>query len=120
MIQELVGKTLTKIENFNGRELRFHTSDGEVYLMYHYQDCCENVYIEDIIGDLDDLVGSPIVLAEERTNSDDRIETTEYGVGLWTFYEFATNKGSVTIRWYGSSNGYYGVVVSFEKIDRNY
>lgn len=107
--KELVGKTLIKIENLED-ELRFHTSDAEVYVMYHRQSCCESVYIEDIVGDLDDLIGSPIVLAEVRTNDDDSLE---YDTGMWTFYELATNKGSVTIRWYGTSNGYYSVGVSF-------
>ena len=110
MLSNLVGKTLIKIENL-GNELRFHTSDAEVYMMLHNQDCCEDVYIEDIVGDLDDLLNSPILYAEERTNHDSDYEGD--GSAMWTFYEFATNKGSVTIRWYGTSNGYYSVGVDF-------
>ncbi|MDG0882196.1 hypothetical protein P6U15_29985, partial [Bacillus paranthracis] len=61
----LEGKVLTKIKQDVPDELLFHTSEGEVYKMYHEQDCCEEVGIEEIIGDLDDLIGSPITMAEE-------------------------------------------------------
>lgn len=35
-----------------------------MFKLYHSQNCCEDVYIEDISRDLDDLVGYPLLLAE--------------------------------------------------------
>lgn len=93
----------------------FQVSENESYLMYHEQDCCESVYIEDVCGDIENLKESPILIAEERSNGKDELDEEDRTV-LWTFYEFATIKGSVTIRWYGSSNGYYSERVSFKKL----
>ena len=86
--------------------------------MYHWQDCCESVTIEDVVGDLADLVGEPILIAEEATSDEnpDGVETDIWGTCTWTFYKFATRKGSVTIRWYGESNGYYSESVDFEEV----
>jgi hypothetical protein len=86
--------------------------------MAHSQDCCESVSIEDIAGDLKDLIGSPILFAEESTNSDDPAPEGRYqdDGSLWTFYRLGTIKGTVVIRWYGSSNGYYGVGVNFDEV----
>jgi len=107
-VSVLVGKVISEIKQ-DEEEILFHTTEGELYRMYHEQDCCESVTIEEIIGDLEDLVGSPILMAEESSNS----EEEAYGSATWTFYKFATNKGYVTIRWYGSSNGYYSESVDF-------
>lgn len=99
-------------------DLLVFQNDAVRYRFYHDQDCCESVYIEDIIGDLDDLVGSPILQAEEVSYSkDDEYAplSDSHEDFLWTFYKFSTIKGSVTIRWYGSSNGYYSVSVNVSK-----
>ena len=101
-INYLLGKTLKEIVN-DYDELEFITTEDEKVLMFHDQDCCESVYIEDINGDLDDLIGEPILMAEEITEQGD----VEWGTYTWTFYKIATIKGTVVIRWNGESNGYY-------------
>ncbi|HEY5561967.1 MAG TPA: hypothetical protein VIK72_09490 [Clostridiaceae bacterium] len=119
-VEDLLGKTLTKIDNIDNDELLFHTSDGLTYKMYHQQDCCECVTIEDICGELDDLIGSPLLMAEDVSDTSQEPEEEETDdnyfddSSTWTFYKFATIKGYVTIRWYGSSNGYYSESVDFE------
>ncbi len=114
-VNVLMGKTLSKIRE-DSAELVFICEDGEKYMMSHIQDCCESVFIEDISGDLQDLVGSPILIAEE-VYEDNRGPLNGYDESYtWTFYKFATVKGYVTVRWYGSSNGYYSESVNFDRI----
>lgn len=119
-MSELLGKTLAKVER---KELLcddllvFTTADGAVYHMYHSQDCCESVGIEDINGNLNDLVGCPLLVAEVSTNSIDPPSKNDKPESYtWTFYKFATINGYVTIRWYGSSNGCYSEEVNFARI----
>jgi len=114
-ISELVNKTLTSVVNSDNEELIFTTFTGEKYKLYHEQDCCEYVTIDEIIGDLDDLVGVPLRMAEEVSNEDAPVLTDEECY-TWTFYKFATVKGYVTVRWLGISNGYYSESVDFAQI----
>ena len=115
---ELVGKTFVTIsglEKENNRVI-FECSDNSKYIMHHIQDCCESVYIEDICGDINDLVGNPLLQAEEVGNAD-FTKPNECDLSYsWTFYKLATVRGSVTIRWLGESNGYYSEEVDFEEI----
>lgn len=111
-IEELLGKTLQQCYQKGDDEIYFICQDGTTYRMYHQQDCCESVTIEEICGELSDLVDYPILMAEEVSGPPviDRCDES----ATWTFYKLATVKGYVTIRWYGSSNGYYSESVDFE------
>lgn len=116
--EDLVGQTLSKVENNFNEELIFTLGNGEKYALWHSQDCCESVSIEDIVGNLDDLIGTPILMAEEATSEDIQLgQKYTDSCFVWTFYKLATIKGYVTIRWFGSSNGYYSVSVDFSKIN---
>lgn len=115
--ETLIDKTLENVD-VSEDEIFFHTSECEVYKMLHWQDSCETVTIEDIAGDISWLIGEPILKAEERTSNSFKPLPEKYVASqTWTFYEIATIKGSVTIRWYGWSNGYYSESVSFVKMN---
>ncbi len=108
--KDLKGLTILKIEGGKDQEfIDFYTKDFMIH-MHHSQDCCESVYIEDIVGDLNDLLNIEIVEAYENYEAG---ESQEYGdSSTWTFYRISTIKGTVTIRWFGSSNGYYSETAS--------
>ncbi len=112
--EQLLGKTFGLVQVIQG-ELLFLFYGCGGYKFYHAQDCCESVHIEDIVGNLEDLMGSPILQADEVTDTsrDDYSGTSV----TWTFYKFATIKGYVTVRWLGESNGYYSESVSFTEIE---
>lgn len=106
-ISILKGKTLVKIDlDVKMKYIRFIDSEGNKYIMFHEQDCCEEVYIESISGKIDYLLNTPITMAECVTKKEECGED-DWGTATWTFYKLATIKGYVTIRWYGESNGYY-------------
>ena len=110
-IENMVGKVFTSVRN-EGSELVFQNAT-ESFVFFHQQDCCENVSIEDVCGDLQDLVGEPLLLAEEVTGETPvDFDERDHESVTWTFYKFATRKGYVDVRWLGESNGYYSEGVS--------
>ena|SRR5690606_28649589 len=136
-ISELKGKVINEIINKDD-ELIFICQDESKYKLYHSQDCCECVTIDNINGDLNDLIGSEILVSEEVKNEDfinnyenkftekisewtikDKDGNYKPDSYTWTFYKLATVKGYVDIRWFGESNGYYSEGVDFIKADKN-
>lgn len=116
--EELLGKTIKSIAGveIGSERIVIETSDGASYQMFHDADCCESVSLNDVAGDIADLIGSPLVIAEKSTSG-----TNPEGVApewqddsfTWTFYRLGTVNGIVVLRWYGSSNGYYSEDVAF-------
>jgi hypothetical protein len=106
-ISAMRGLVFTAVEGAQqGSEIvLFKAEDGREFRFWHSQDCCESVEVNQVDGDPNDLVGSPLVMAEEETS--ERGESQDGESITWTFYKFATVKGYVTLRWLGRSNGYY-------------
>lgn len=119
-VSDLIGRTLTSCVQESDDCIQFVCSDGTEARLWHNQDCCETVTIESITGDLQDLVGNPILVAEESSSNENPPGVTmEYQDSFtWTFYKFATIKGHVDIRWYGESNGYYSERVDFSMTEK--
>ena len=110
-IKDMIGKKVVGIyydeENFQIR------TDDCVYAFYHNQDCCESVYLTQVDGISDKIIGSRIVIAEEVTDS----KSVAGGSITWSFYKIGTNKGMIDLRWQGESNGYYSESVDLIKIE---
>lgn len=88
-------------------------------VLYHSPDCCETVNIDDVCGDLHDLEDTEI-LSAIRTHMD--LTPSDPGADIRHdqednyYFKIDTAKGSVTIRWYGSSNGWYSTEVECVKL----
>lgn len=114
-ISDLVGKTLVSIEGAaaGSDTVTISLEDGTRFLLRdpNWEDEVDaDVLLADVEGDIADLIGSPITLAEAVTS--DRPHTWRAEIGgdysfTWTFYRIATAKGFVVLRWLGESNGNY-------------
>ena len=124
-LSDIIGVTMasvtreTEFGDDRNEALLFTAEDGRKWALTHLQDCCEKVTIEDICGKLSKLEGKPILMAEE-VDSENISDSSVCESQTWTFYKFATSKGYVTIRWYGTSNGYYSEGVNFIKVDKEH
>jgi len=118
---DLIGKTIVTTDFQMGddrHKVTFITGDGCQYVMYHDQDCCEGVEIEEVIGDIADLQNTLVIDAREEEGEGPAGYDYADDSHTWTFYVIQTDKGAVTIRWLGQSNGYYSEGVNFELVPK--
>ena len=116
----IIGKTVSEIRGaIRGSDhITFMFTDGSWMKMYNSQYNCD---VDDICGDIDDLINSPILGAFQSTSKDSSAYLPArdcYNPSYtWTFYKFRTYNGYVDIRWYGHSSGYYSESINIEYHD---
>lgn len=114
----LTGQTLRAVTGAKegSKSIIFTTIDGREFSLSHNQSCCEEVSLADVCGEVRYLLFTPILLAEEVSSDTwpaDRLVDETQESFTWTFYKLVTNKGAVTLRWLGTSNGCYSEKVDF-------
>ena len=108
-----MGQTIADIQGLkkDSDYVRIYFTDGSYLSMYHEQDCCESVTLEDFDNDAQSLIGGDIIRIEEcisNANDEEFNPLNDYDDSYtWTFYTIVTSKGIMKLRWYGTSNGYY-------------
>lgn len=107
-LSDIKGEVISEvtIRSYNS-QIEFVCESGNVYRMYHVQECCEDVYLESVDAPLDVITHSEVIVAEERI-----VELPDMTA---TFYIIGTVKGVCIFRWCGRSNGYYSETVEFFK-----
>lgn len=125
VFENMIGVRMLLIDGGKGDErMTLVAEDGRRFVFWYQHDCCASCVVEDICGDIEDLVGSPIVEAEEVSYYEPEPGQSPWELNpdqwkpdsfTWTFYRFSTAKGTVTVRWLGESNGYYSESVSYDE-----
>lgn len=111
----LIGQTIVAVKAEVGQdEVEIQLESGAKIRLYHRQDCCESVAINDICGNPSDLVGEQLYELRKQVGGYDDVD--HRGSCTWTFYMIRTLQSTVTIRWLGESNGYYSEEVSEEVV----
>lgn len=106
-IAQLKGMTITAVVYKEVNESLLIHLNTHVLEMIHHQDCCETVYLADVVGSFEDLIGYPLLEVSESfvdISTEDMSSTASY-------YNFRTIKASVQLRWVGESSGYYSETV---------
>ena len=108
---EFSGKTIQEIRGCkkHSDEVTIKFTDGSCLKFYHRQDCCETVLLEDFDATPEDLVNAKIISIEERISNSNENEIKPLNSWdesyTWSFYVIKTSKFTMTMRWYGESNG---------------
>lgn len=114
MLNKMIGETIIAVKQIGGNgkfnadshptELVFVCDSGNCYEMKHTKTCCEEVFVEDGMYAIENLIGGKLISAEVASNTEDEYGTDIDGSELkWTYYKFKTAKGYCDLRWMGST-----------------
>ena len=104
-LDELVDKKFTRVYHDKCDQAIVFRSPTVTYSLRHEQDCCEDVYMESIVGDLSCLENTPILVAEEVKSQDKTPQNIDGTTEI--------------VRWFGTSNGYYSESVDLVKLNED-
>ena len=105
--EQLTGMTITAVVYKETNESLLIHLNTHVLEMIHHQDCCETVYLADVVGSFEDLIGYPLLEVSETIVNNELIGESSTA----SYYNFRTVKASVQLRWVGESNGFYSEIV---------
>ena len=106
-IEQLTGMTITAVVYKESDESLLIHLNTHVLEMIHQQDCCETVYLADVVGSFEDLIGYSLLEVSETIVNNELIGESSTA----SYYNFRTVKASVQLRWVGESNGFYSETV---------
>jgi hypothetical protein len=119
----LTGLVLEKLVVSKNRDEIEIQASGRKFIMNHDQDCCENVMVESVQGNVSHALGEKIIDATMTSNKNDEPQSPNLPQAIytneswtWTYYTIRTQSETIVIRWYGASNGYYSESVDFSEI----
>jgi hypothetical protein len=106
--QMLVGRTINAVRGLElgSEQVEIDTDEGTIVL-WHDQECCEQVSLFDFEGDEEDLVGAKVCAAD--TNVDD-VENT--------FYSIRTTNGDLWLRFGNGNETAYSIAMKVGFIPR--
>jgi len=112
----LVGEVLDAVDiDREENQILLTTRSGRKFLVYHEQDCCEEVQIVGQDGSFDKLIGKPIVEARDIAVDTGESES-DYDSQTTTTLVFRVDDQTVISRWVGDSNGYYSESVDIAEL----
>lgn len=112
-ITDAIGRKIVSVY-VNSEMINLNFADGGYIQLYHEQDCCESVWLEnhkEVGEELKRMVGQTIRVFKERTT---------HSVGGYsdsvtcTFYTIRTDMESCDFMFRGESNGYYSERVDID------
>lgn len=113
-LSDLIGNVFDTV-TLNGGAVEFYNNNKLMFCLHHEQSCCEIVELIDGFDELHLLQNGPIMQSYATYSHDGELKYTENGNSYdnltWSFYTFSTFYHSVTLRFYGQSNGCYSETV---------